>query len=192
MLVKMEAFDESSLKFRTIFAGEEWFEKFYSLLYAKSFYGFLLSFVTSFAAVYFVRWPISALTVSLAVLFIAGQQLASRTLHRFHKQSLEMLLPIGIGVTLLLFWFTQWPYLLFFAALQHSYLLFIAFLNFTTKMKSGREFALFNSLSDPGMILGALLAGFGLKLVWVLMLLALLPLLYYRKMPTLMHKELER
>lgn len=189
LLQKMDSVDEASLKFRHLFAGQEWFEKFYSLFYAKSFYGFLLSFVTSFAAVYFARWPISALTVSLAVLFICGQQLASRTLFRFHKQGLEILLPLGIGLTLMVFWLTQWPYLLFLAALQHSYLLFIAFLNFTTKMKSGREFALFNSLSDPGMILGALLAGLGLKLVWVLLLLGAFPLLYYRRIPELRRSD---
>lgn len=186
LLLQMDQVEEASLKLRKLFGNQDWFEKYFTLFYSKCFYGFLLSFVTSFAAIYFGGWPISVLTLIMAGLFVGGQQLGARTLFRFDKQAVEILLPIALGLTLMLFWATGWRYLIFFAALQHAYLIFIAFLNFTTQMKSGREFALFNSLSDPGMVLGAVLAGFQLKLVWVLMLLALLPLLYYRRIPRLL------
>lgn len=174
-----------TLTFQALFSGTSWFEKFYSLFFAKAFYGFLLSFVASFAMVYFGGWPISVLTLALALLFVAGQKLGERTLHRLHKRSLEILLPLSISLTMLLFWATEWRGLIFIAALQHAYLLFIAFVNFTTQISSGREFALFNSISDPGMFLGALLAGLGLKATWVLLLFALLPLIYWREWPRL-------
>ncbi|MBF2052521.1 MAG: MFS transporter [Candidatus Sericytochromatia bacterium] len=174
-----------TLTFRSLFSGTSWFEKFYSLFFAKAFYGFLLSFIASFAMVYFGGWPISVLTVSLAVIFVFGQKLGERTLHRLYKRGLEIILPLSIALTMLLFWATEWRLLLFVAALQHAYLLFIAFINFTTQISSGREFALFNSISDPGMFLGALLAGLGLKATWVLLALACLPLLYWREWPRL-------
>jgi MFS family permease len=183
LLPKLKEAEAHTLTLRILFSGTSWFEKFYSLFFAKAFYGFLLSFIASFALVYFGSWPISVLTVGLAILFVGGQKLGSRTLHHFNKQGLEIILPISIALTLLLFWATEWRVLIFVAALQHSYLLFIAFLNFTTKITSSREFALFNSLSDPGMLLGAVMASFGLKASWVLVGLAFLPLLYWRQVP---------
>ena len=74
------------------------------------------------------------------------------------------------------------------AALLHAYLLFIAFLNFTTQIQSGREFALFNSLADPGMVLGALSATLGLNGLLAVAALGLIPLLYWRQWPALFKK----
>lgn len=175
---------ESDLRLSSLFGGG-WFEKFYTLFFAKCFYGFLMAFVTAYAQDFFPNWPISAVTVTLAVIFVSGQQLGARTLHHFHKPGLEVILPLGIGAVMLVFWFSHWGGFLFVAAAMHAYLLFIAFLNFTTQMKSGREFALFNSLSDPGMIIGALLVSAGPRGVWVLAALAVLPLLYWRQWPNL-------
>ena len=177
--------DERSLKLGRLFAGSSWFEKFATLFYGKIFYGFLLAFVTAYAARYFAGIPVAALTVVLAVLFVAGNQLAAKTLHRFDKRGLEILLPLAIGGLLVLFYVSGMGWLLFVAALLHAYLLFIAFLNFTTQIQSGREFALFNSLADPGMVLGALCVTLGPPGLLAVALLGLLPLLYWRRWPRL-------
>jgi hypothetical protein len=86
---------------------------------------------------------------------------------------------------LILFWASHWGVLLFVAALLHAYLLFIAFINFTTQIQSGREFALFNSLADPGMVLGALIATLGLNGGWIIAAISVIPLLYWRRWPRL-------
>lgn len=175
--------DDESLQLKKLFAGSSWFEKFATLFYGKVFYGFLLAFMTSYAALYFKQIPVASLTLILAFLFVAGNQLGAKTLHFFNKRKLEILLPLAMGGLLMLFWLSGQGWLMFVAALLHAYLLFIAFLNFTTQMKSGREFALFNSLADPGMVMGALAATLGLPGIWLLVALGCLPLLYWRTNP---------
>ncbi|MGV3524079.1 MAG: MFS transporter [Candidatus Sericytochromatia bacterium] len=177
--------DENSLRLRQLFAGQDWFARFYSLFYAKCFYGFMLAFVTAYAGRYFASWPLSAITLSLACLFVAGQQIGARLEPRLHRRGLEILLPLGIGLTLFAMGLTGWGGLLYLAALQHALLLFLALLGFSLNMESGRAFALFNSLSDPGMVLGAVLASFGTSALGVMLLLGLLPLLYWRQWPRL-------
>lgn len=177
--------DDAALRLRALFSGSGWFEKFATLFFGKIFYGFLLAFVTSYAGRYYPRIPLQALTLLLAVLFVGGNQLGAKTLGYFDKRGLEILLPLGIGALLLGFWVSHAGALLFVAALLHAYLLFIAFLNFTTRIQSGREFALFNSLSDPGMVLGALAATLELRGTWIVAALSLLPLLYWRQWPRL-------
>jgi len=187
MLKKLDTHqNEEELRFKVLFEGHGWFEKFYSLFFTKCFYGFLMAFITAYAASFFTKWPISAITVLIAIIFVAGQQLGARTLHFFNKKSLEIMLPLAMGALLVVFWLTHSSILLLVVAALHAYLTFIAFLNFTTQMKSGREFALFNSMSDPGMIIGALLVGAGTHGVWVIAALGALPLLYWRQWPHLL------
>ncbi|HEY9840090.1 MAG: hypothetical protein ACAI44_34110 [Candidatus Sericytochromatia bacterium] len=185
-LPTMEQPDEANLTLRHLFSGSSWFEKFATLFFGKIFYGFLLAFITSYAGSYFPGIPVPALTVILAVLFVGGNQLGAKTLKYFNKQSLEILLPLAIGMLLLAFWASHLGVLLFVAALLHAYLLFIAFINFTTQIQSGREFALFNSLADPGMVLGALAATLELRGTWIIAAVGLLPLLYWRRWPKLL------
>lgn len=178
--------DESTLTLRHLFSGSSWFEKYATLFYGKIFYGFMLAFVTSYAGRYYSGIPVQALTLILAGLFVGGNQLGAKTLKYFDRRGLEILLPLAIGALLLALWASHFGPLLFVAALLHAYLLFIAFLNFTTSIQSGREFALFNSLADPGMVIGALIATLELRGAGVIALIGLLPLLYWRRWPRLM------
>ena len=190
MLPNFDPVPEEDLKLSKLFGHISWFDKFYSLFYGKCFYGFLLTFLTSYATVYF-SWhigrmdTITLLTLILAVIFAGGQQVGAKTIRFFNPRGLEIVLPLSMCVTLLCFFTFTWGPLLLIAAVLQAYLLFIAFLNFTEKIRSGREFALFNSLSDPGMVIGALCAGFGLKGALVVAALGILPLLYWRHIPSI-------
>lgn len=188
-LPELKQENDEDLRLSKLFAGETWFEKFYSLFYSKSFYGFLLSFLTAYATVFFGKMPIFVLTLAMAVVFVVGQQVASRTVHYFNTLTLEIILPISVGLAVVVFWYTHWPGMFFVSAFLHAYLLFIALLHFTKHIESGREFALFNSMSDPGMVLGATLAYYGLNAAFVLVALSFLPLLYYRRLPALLKKD---
>ena len=190
ILPRLEPGEDHNLGLKQLFSGSGWFEKFATLFFGKIFYGFLLAFITSYAGSYFPGIPVPALTVILAVLFVGGNQLGAKTLKYFNKQSLEILLPLAIGMLLLAFWASHLGVLLFVAALLHAYLLFIAFINFTTQIQSGREFALFNSLADPGMVLGALAATLELRGTWIIAAVGLLPLLYWRRWPKLFSTEI--
>lgn len=194
LLPNLEPVAKEDLKLSKLFGNINWFDKFYSLFYGKCFYGFLLTFLTSYATVYF-HWhiwrldTITLLTLLLAFIFAGGQQLGAKTIKFFNPRSLEILIPLSMAGTLLLFFTVQWGPLLIFSAVLQAYLLFIAFLNFTQKIRSGREFALFNSLSDPGMVIGALCAGVGLKGAIVVAALGVLPLLYWRHLPNILSKK---
>lgn len=193
LLPNFEAVPEEDLKLSKLFGSINWFDKFYSLFYGKCFYGFLLTFLTSYATVYF-HWQIgridtiTLLTLLLAVIFAGGQQLGAKTIKYFNPRSLEIIIPLSISVSLVLFFTLKWGPFLIIAAILQAYLLFIAFLNFTQKIRSGREFALFNSLSDPGMIIGAVCAGLGLKGALIVAALGILPLLYWRQLPHILKK----
>ncbi len=194
MLPHFEPVPEEDLKLSKLFGNISWFDKFYSLFYGKCFYGFLLTFLTSYATVYF-SWhlwkldTVTLLTLILAFIFAGGQQVGAKTIRFFNPRGLEIVIPLSMCVTLLLFFTVKWGPLLLVAAVLQAYLLFIAFLNFTEKIRSGREFALFNSLSDPGMVIGAVCAGFGLKGALVVAALGVLPLLYWRHLPPVLKEN---
>ena len=194
LLPNFEPVPKADLKLSKLFGNINWFDKFYSLFYGKCFYGFLLTFLTSYATVYF-HWQIgkvdtiTLLTLVLAFIFAGGQQLGAKTIKYFNPRSLEIIIPLTMAITLILFFALQWGPLLIFSAVLQAYLLFIAFLNFTQKIRSGREFALFNSLSDPGMVIGALCAGLGLKGAIIVAALGILPLLYWRHLPHVFNKK---
>lgn len=195
LLPHFEPVPKADLKLSKLFGNINWFDKFYSLFYGKCFYGFLLTFLTSYATVYF-HWQIgkidtiTLLTLVLAFIFAGGQQLGAKTIKYFNPRSLEIIIPLTMAITLVLFFALQWGPLLIFSAVLQAYLLFIAFLNFTQKIRSGREFALFNSLSDPGMVIGALCAGLGLKGAIIVAALGILPLLYWRHLPHVLSKNI--
>lgn len=194
LLPNFEPVPESELKLSKLFGSMNWFDKFYSLFYGKCFYGFLLTFLTSYATVYF-HWQIgridtiTLLTLMLAFIFAGGQQLGAKTIKYFNPRALEIVIPLSIAVSLVLFFTLKWGPFLIIAAVLQAYLLFIAFLNFTQKIRSGREFALFNSLSDPGMVIGAVCAGLGIKGALIVAALGVLPLVYWRHLPNVLKKN---
>lgn len=171
--------DESELSLKRIFSSGNWFEKFFTLFLAKSFYGFLLAFTTGYLMSYIHSLSIAQVMFIFALIFITGQIITENTINFFPKQHLEVYVPLLMAGLLILFFFTLNPYIVFGAALLHSILAFIGYLNFGIKVGTGREFAFFNSISDPAMVIGSLLAGFGVYGIWGLVLLTPLPLIRF-------------
>lgn len=169
------------LSLKKIFTQTNWFDKFYTLFLAKCFYGFLLSsaasYLMNYVTPYHPELSLEGVMLIFSGVFIVGQIMAERILSFYPKQHIEVYLPLVMAILLCSFYFTHNPYLILFAALCHSFLAFVGYLNFGLKASSAREFALFNSISDPAMIIGSLLAGYQLSGVWGI--IAFMPVAYF-------------
>jgi MFS family permease len=159
-------------------APASWFDSFYLLFLAKCSYGFLLSYITSELADALAPLGISQILLLLSAVFIVGQALANPLLRRIGGPTARMqgALLLVFAVLLLGLRLTGAAWLLFPAGLVHSLVLFVGVLLAAQNPGSAREFALVNSLSDPGMILGAAFDGLGANGLFALAALALIPL----------------
>jgi len=172
-----------SLTLKQVLSKGNWFETFYTLFLAKCFYGFLLTFTASHLMKYFQQLTLIQVMLILSGIYILGQIIASQLTSRsFPKEHLEVYAPLLLAASLLAFYVTHDPVYIFVAALFQSILVFVGYLNFGIQAASAREFALFNSLSDPAMILGSILAGLHLEGIWGLVLLSIVPLAVFLRM----------
>ena len=138
--------------------GGGWMDTFYLLFLGKCAYGFILPFTTKELA---DRLPIgvSTILVLLSAVFIAGQVLGGAVARRFPGPALRLLLPLSLAPFIVAMGVPGWEWALFAGALFHSVLMFVALLAFAETPANARQFALLSSLSDPGLVLGAALAG---------------------------------
>ena len=157
-------------------SGVKWFDSFFTLFLAKSFYGFLLPFFTATLLPRLAPLTLTTAMLAFSAVFVLGQGLANPLTRAFPLRGLEVALPLVLGAVVLGVRLADLPFAMYLAALLHSFLLFIAFLQLANKPGTAREFALFNSLSDPGMVLGAMLAGIGVNGMFGLFALCLFPL----------------
>ncbi len=154
----------------------EGFDAVYPLLYAKVIYGFSLAFAASHVADHFPEFGIAGLMLAMSVVFVVGQGLGSVVARRAPRPWLIVALPTLAAAVVATYSATS-SWVVFLAlALVHSVLILIAYAGITGTPSGPRAFALFNCLSDPGMLVGSALAGFGLQGGWGVAALGLVPL----------------
>jgi MFS family permease len=144
-----------------------WMDTFYPLFLGKCAYGFILPYTTAVLA---DRLPfaVSTILLLLSAVFIVGQWLGG--LLR------PPVAPLAVALGALIVAMAWVPWLLFAGGVVHSLLMFVALINLASAPGSARQFALLSSLSDPGLVLGAALAGLGNAGLAGLALLCLVPL----------------
>lgn len=169
----------AGISLKALFTQGDWFEKFYTLFMAKSLYGYLLAFIAGYVTQILPGFSLTQVMLLFSLVFVVGQILTSQLLKVFPKEHLEVWLPLALSGLLLGLYFSHQPLLVFAIALCHSALALVGYLNFSLKASSAREFALFNSISDPAMVLGALLAGLGLNGVWGVLCFLPVPLIHF-------------
>jgi hypothetical protein len=108
--------------------------------------------------------------------FIAGQWVGGVVTARVSSTTLAAVLPLALGGLIVAMALPALAWLLFAGGLVHSVLMFVALMNLARTPGSARQFALLSSLSDPGLVLGAALAGLGDAGLVGLALLCLVPL----------------
>ncbi|MFN8578874.1 MAG: MFS transporter [Candidatus Sericytochromatia bacterium] len=166
--------EETSLK--NILISKDSFGKFSTMFLAKSFYGFLLTSIPSFLLVYIKEQiSISKIILLSAFIFVIGQIIIENIIKKFPKEHLEVYLPVLLAISLSLFFYTQSINFIYLACFIHSMLAFLGYLNFSLKTTSLREFALFNLITDPAMVIGAFLATIGVSGIWVIILIMFIP-----------------
>jgi poly-gamma-glutamate capsule biosynthesis protein CapA/YwtB (metallophosphatase superfamily)/MFS family permease len=163
---------------KRIFKNKDSFEKFFTMFLAKSFYGFLITSIPSFLLVYInEQISISKIILIAAFIFVIGQVIIESIIKKFPKEHLENYLPVFLALSLILFFYTKSINFIYLAAFIHSMLAFLGYLNFSFKINSLREFAFFNLVSDPGMVIGAFLATTGVSGIWIIVLLMFIPII---------------
>lgn len=156
-----QADSSQQLRARSALRGVTWFDTFFTLFFAKLFYGFMLAFVTANVQHYFTRLGITGLLLLMSAIFIVGQVLAARLVKVASRRLLVQALPLALGVCLLGLGLGGRLEVIFAAGLVHSILALVGYLNISHRPDGAREFALYNCLSDPGMALGAFIAALG-------------------------------
>jgi MFS family permease len=154
----------------------EGFDAVYPLLYAKVIYGFSLAFAASHAADRFPEFGIAGLMLAMSVVFVAGQGLGSVVARRAPRPWLIVALPTLAAAVVATYAATSSWFVFLTLALVHSVLILVAYAGITGTPNGPRAFALFNCLSDPGMLVGSALAGLGLQGGWGVAALGLVPL----------------
>src|SRR5262249_29950173 len=129
------------------------------------------------------RLPLSvaAILLLLSGVFILGQWLGGPVTARWRPALLAEALPLLLGGFVVALAVPQLAWLLFAGGLVHSVLMFVAPMNLARAPGNARQFALLSSLSDPGLVLGAALAGFSAAGLAGLALLCLVPLARRRR-----------
>jgi MFS family permease len=127
------------------------------MLVAKVAYGFLLATIGGHAASLFPGVRIIVIMFGLAGVVVVGQITAAILIKRFGARlALGALVVHAAGATTAAATGSGLP--LVAAALGQSILLLVGYRNFRDVPSSARTFALYNVLSDPGMVVGATLA----------------------------------
>jgi predicted MFS family arabinose efflux permease len=147
---------------------------FFPIFAAKTTYGFMLAFVSGNAHTFWPELGVVWLLLILSVLFVVGQVIGTRLLRAVPKRALSIALPVLLATSMTWFALGDGELAIFAVALVHSLLALVGYHGMSGIPESARRFALFNLLSDPGMILGAALAlpgavgGFGLVVLGAL------------------------
>lgn len=143
------------------------------LLVAKVAYGFLLSIIGARAGALFPGVAIPVVMFGLAGVVVLGQVVAALLFKRLGSRlTIAALVILATSASCAAASGIGW--ILAPAALGQSILLLVGYRNFRDVPSSARTFALYNVLSDPGMVLGATLAlggtygAFGLTMVALL------------------------
>lgn len=150
---------------------------FFPLFAAKATYGFMLALVGASAHVWFPELAIGWILLALSGVFVGGQVLGTLLVKRVPTRALLVVVPVGLAAAMIWLGAGGAPAALVGVALAHSLLALLGYRQFTSVPDDARRFALFNLLSDPGMILGATLAVAGTTGAWGLAILGLVPLL---------------
>lgn len=152
-----------------------WMDTFYLLFLGKCAYGFILPFTTKVLA---DRMPIgvSAILLLLSATFIVGQFLGGAVARRFRGPGLRLFLPLSLAPFVVAMAIPGLEWSLFAGGLLHSVLMFVALLAFAETPANARQFALLSSLSDPGLVVGAALAGLDAGGIAGVVVLCLVPL----------------
>ena len=148
----------------------------YPLLYAKVLYGFALAFAASHVAERFPSFGIAGLMLAMSVVFIVGQALGSVIARRAPRAWLIVALPLLAAAIVAAYVVTGAWWIFMALSLTHSVLILVAYAGVAGTPSGPRAFALFNCLSDPGMLVGSALAGLGLAGGWGVAALGLVPL----------------
>lgn len=168
----------TDISLKSIFIKNPWFEKFSTLFLAKSFYGFFLTLVPSYLMNYFDKsMTVTKVMFIFSILFIIGQVITEKIISVFPKEHLETYIPIILAFALIAFYITGNPLFICACALFQSMLVFIGYINFSMKTDNAREFAIFNSISDPAIVIGAFLANLGVNGIWGILPLMFIPLI---------------
>ena len=131
---------------------------FLPLFTAKATYGFMLALLGGNMHLWFPQLGIGWVMLMLAGVFVAGQVVAAMLVKRAPSGSLHVGLPLVLGAAALWLALGGAPVAIFGVALAHSLLALFGYHQFHGLPDDARRFALYNLLSDPGMILGATLA----------------------------------
>jgi MFS family permease len=153
-----------------------WFATFFTLFLAKATYGFMLPYIAGTLAPRLAPLNLTQVMLLLSGVFVIGQVAAHQLTRRATAEALKLVLPLCLLAALLALRLSEVPQLLFAVAVVHSALLFVGYWVLAATPGDARSFALYHAMSDPGMIVGSLLAGFGDAGLAGLAVLALLPL----------------
>lgn len=167
---------------RELLRVEVFKERFLSLFLAKTYYGLILALLSAQAFPAMEAYRLSTIIILIAAVFIIGQ-IFSVPLQRYYpKEHVMHLAPIFISFGLLGMSFTHLflPFIIF-TSLFHSLLLFTALKSLGEMPTGARGFALYNAITDLGLVLGGLFSlslSLGLPIFLVLCTLPILLFLF--------------
>jgi MFS family permease len=149
-----------------------WWATFYLIFLAKCVYGFVLPYTADHLAPALAPLTLAQIMLLISGAVVVGQAaavpLAGRLPAFVYPTALAALL-VGIRVTSV-------AWLLFPAAVVHALVLHAGLTSAAARPGGARDFAIVNSLSDPGMVLGSALAAVGPPGLVGLAALSVLPL----------------
>jgi hypothetical protein len=153
-------------------ASAGWWATFYLIFLAKCVYGFVLPYTADHLAPALAPLTLAQIMVLISGAAVVGQAaavpLAGRLPAFVYPTALAALL-VGLRVTSV-------AWLLFPAAVVHALVLHAGLTSAAARPGGARDFAIVNSLSDPGMVLGSALAAVGPHGLVGLAALSVLPL----------------
>jgi MFS family permease len=149
-----------------------WFTTFYLIFLAKCAYGFVLPFTTDHIAPALVPLTLGQIMLLLSGAVVVGQVAAVPLARRVPPVAYAT----GLAALLVALYGTQAAWLLFPAAVLQSLVLHAGLVSAAAQPGGARDFAIVNSLSDPGMVLGSALAATARPGLLGLAALALVPL----------------
>ncbi|MFN8369266.1 MAG: MFS transporter [Bacteriovoracaceae bacterium] len=156
------------------------FRNYLTLFYAKFFYGMLLSATSCYFYIYFPsNLSIQKFLLMVSVAFIVGQLIVVTILKFINRKKVDIYSPILAAISLISFVLTKEMLFLFMAVIFQSSLLLVGQLNIGEKPDKIRDFALFNLMTDPGMVLGSTLATLKFNGLVLACLFSLIPMSYF-------------
>jgi MFS family permease len=157
-----------------------WTERYFFNFLAKLFFGYLLTMIAVDAG--FLPFSLRMIPVVLAAVFFIAQVILVQVLKRTSVTRLEVPIVVLLSLSLALHLGTGSYLWILLAMGFQSMVQFVGLEKISETPQTSKEFALINSMSDPGQILGAAICQFkGVSPeVWI-MLVALLPLFWRKK-----------